>query len=482
MNMEANLSAMTAVGLPSNLASNTTAANSAQNQGVAAMKEYKWYNANYVPLELQCGIIRLEFPEAVRLSSDTLPEDLTVSVQIISNQLPIFDPPLNTLFSQTNDQLNCIQWDHLLSFPVKIRDLSLDALLVFTVHGSDNTVYGGTSMRLFDEYGSLKQGKQKLIVFRRTNGDPNVVYNANQTPGEYYDDFSSFDYEFQLEKTYEQFLKKNSLNSSSVVSTNNNNTLSPFPSSQSFSENIRKDWLDQLFLKRMQQFQSQKPIYNRTNLSPEEEQDNEMLLKYLEDSSFNFYHLEELEIKKFSYLIIELPTLTYPVFYEDKQYPSVDPHIPPTSFAEILKECIIGNDENTIEFQLTGRHFNPTWLTVVADWDMNQENISEEQNRRLSHNVRKGAADSTVKPNKDEKIRIDQIINSSVNSQMSSSDMDFIYRFRYSLTENKKALIKFLYALNWDEENEVNELPILLALWRERAPIDVADALKLLSK
>jgi phosphatidylinositol 3-kinase len=57
-----------------------------------------------------------------------------------------------------------------------------------------------------------------------------------------------------------------------------------------------------------------------------------------------------------------------------------------------------------------------------------------------------------------------------------------LHRFRYSLTDNKKALIKFLYALNWDEENEVNELPILLALWRDRSPIDVADALKLLSK
>ncbi len=135
-----------------------------------------------------------------------------------------------------------------------------------------------------------------------------------------------------------------------------------------------------------------------------------------------------------------------------------------------------------MEFQLTGKHFNPTWLTVVADWDMHQENLCEEQNRRLSHNVRKGAADSTVKPNKEEKARIDRIIQAVNSTQLSSSDMDFLYRFRYSLTENKKALIKFLYVINWDEENEVNELPILLALWRDRSPIDVADALKLLSK
>jgi phosphatidylinositol 3-kinase len=86
-----------------------------------------------------------------------------------------------------------------------------------------------------------------------------------------------------------------------------------------------------------------------------------------------------------------------------------------------------------------------------------------------------------VKPNKEEKSRIDRIIT-SVGNAMKPDEMDFLYRFRYSLTENKKALIKFLYALNWDEDNEVAELPTLLALWKERAPIDVADALKLLSK
>ncbi|RYH27857.1 hypothetical protein EON65_12930, partial [archaeon] len=58
----------------------------------------------------------------------------------------------------------------------------------------------------------------------------------------------------------------------------------------------------------------------------------------------------------------------------------------------------------------------------------------------------------------------------------------YFHRFRYSLTDNKNALIKFLYTVNWEEESEVAELPSLLALWREKAPIDVADALKLLSK
>jgi hypothetical protein len=50
------------------------------------------------------------------------------------------------------------------------------------------------------------------------------------------------------------------------------------------------------------------------------------------------------------------------------------------------------------------------------------------------------------------------------------------------LTENKKALTKFLFTVNWDEASEVAELPVLFSLWKARAPIDVADALRLLSK
>lgn len=34
-------------------------------------------------------------------------------------------------------------------------------------------------------------------------------------------------------------------------------------------------------------------------------------------------------------------------------------------------------------------------------------------------------------------------------------EMDLLYRFRYYLTENKKALIKFLLSVDWNVESEV---------------------------
>ncbi len=110
-----------------------------------------------------------------------------------------------------------------------------------------------------------------------------------------------------------------------------------------------------------------------------------------------------------------------------------------------------------------------------------QENLSEDQNRRLSQNARRGAADAFAKPNLVEKEKIDRTVQ-SVGNHMSVEEIDILYRYRYSLTENKKALTKFLFAVNWDEPSEVAELPVLFALWKQKAPIDVADALRLLSK
>lgn len=194
------------------------------------------------------------------------------------------------------------------------------------------------------------------------------------------------------------------------------------------------------------------------------------------------------------------------MLHEEKQYPTVSPHVPPTSQLELLASCIVDSDDQLVEFSLAGRPFSASMLTIVADWDMDQvrpvaayscpetgsdlssfflplrqENLSEEQNRRLSQNARRGAADATAKPNLAERELIDRVVT-RVGNHMSVDEIATLYRYRYSLTENKKALTKFLFAVNWDEDSEVAELPLLFSLWKQRAPIDVADALKLLSK
>lgn len=472
-------------------------------------KEYKWYNTHSLNLELQCSISRLEIPDYRR---QDLSLQLSVSAYIVCNQLAMFEPSVSTLFGTPSPALSStsasstsscrINWENTLNFPIKIRDLSLDSLLVITIETSEGVIYGGTSMRLFDDNGSLKQGKQKLLVFFDQPGDSNVIINKNLTPGEYYEIFAPNDYPFIMEKNLEKYR----LN------------INP-------NDNIKNQWLDRLLLKRIEAANtcedSIRLLKNSIAYTEEKkdinEKNRENILNFLdsciineevlEDLAKEYYgrNVDELELKKYPFLVIELPSLPYPVLYEERQYHSVDPHHPPSSMLDRLSSIITNpdtinsslhlistvnkdNDQKKkklnfapIEFSLTSRPFNPSMLNIVADWGMGMSNVYEEQFRKLSLHKSRSSTDINLKPNKEDKALIEQLIL-RVNPALNNQEMDFLYRFRYSLTDNKKALIKFLYSVNWEEESEVLELPTLLSLWKSKAPLDVADALKLLSK
>lgn len=95
-----------------------------------------------------------------------------------------------------------------------------------------------------------------------------------------------------------------------------------------------------------------------------------------------------------------------------------------------------------------------------------------------------GVDPTTMKPNMKEKEIIDKIVNATNPRllDLKPEEEVLVYRFRYSLTDNKKALTKYLMYVDWSSETEVNELPTLLSLWKSKAPIDISDALKLLGR
>ena len=181
---------------------------------------------------------------------------------------------------------------------------------------------------------------------------------------------------------------------------------------------------------------------------------------------------EQLDLQTFCNLVIELPMLPHDVLHDERLYQTVTPHVLPNSF-----NADIG-DGGVFEFNLTNRPFNS--LNIVADWDKDQPNLCEIQYRCLAHDMLRGSADPGIKPNLQDKERIDKIVQDArYNIANISEEMDLLYKFRYTLTENKKALTKFLLSVRWNIESEVEELSKLLTMWQ---PIDLADALKLLGR
>eukprot|EP01040_Poterioochromonas_malhamensis_P025913 gene25913-32455_t len=109
----------------------------------ALFKEYKWYNSCNIPLDLQCGILRLEMP--LDFTDAEALQDLYVTAQIVCFQIPAHDPPISTLFGVTSADRGVVSWDHVLSFPVKVRDLSYDSVIVLTVWTPDGRPFAGTT-------------------------------------------------------------------------------------------------------------------------------------------------------------------------------------------------------------------------------------------------------------------------------------------------------------------------------------------------
>lgn len=83
-----------------------------------------------------------------------------------------------------------------------------------------------------------------------------------------------------------------------------------------------------------------------------------------------------------------------------------------------------------------------------------------------------------LRPNDQENERIKEIINLPDFLTMSDQDKAIIWRFRYSLKDNSKALVKFLQSARLTDEKELKEVRNLFKQWQA---IELEDALPLLS-
>jgi phosphatidylinositol 3-kinase len=62
---------------------------------------------------------------------------------------------------------------------------------------------------------------------------------------------------------------------------------------------------------------------------------------------------------------------------------------------------------------------------------------------------------------------------------LTAEEKDMVWKFRFYLTRDKRALTKFLKCVVWTDPTEVRQAVDLLPLWVD---IDVDDALELLGK
>jgi phosphatidylinositol 3-kinase len=151
------------------------------------------------------------------------------------------------------------------------------------------------------------------------------------------------------------------------------------------------------------------------------------------------------------YLYIELPIFDFPLVFNEPEY--------------------------TFREEVTLREMDHHMIAVF-DSELFQDNPVENKHRRLARSHRTGPLDRELKPNAKLRDQINTILRYPPTKTLADDEKDLLWKFRFYLTREKKALTKFLRCVVWKDPTEAKQAVELLQLW---IAIDIEDALELLS-
>ncbi|XP_066993314.2 phosphatidylinositol 3-kinase catalytic subunit type 3 isoform X2 [Anabrus simplex] len=117
-------------------------------------------------------------------------------------------------------------------------------------------------------------------------------------------------------------------------------------------------------------------------------------------------------------------------------------------------------------------------VVTVPDYEILQENLVESKHHKLARSLRSGVSDKDAKPNASMRDTLHAIVAYPPTKQLTTEEQDFVWKYRFYLSNQKKALTKFLKCVNWKLNAEACQALDMLQQW---VPMDVEDALELLT-
>ncbi len=326
--------------------------------------------------------------------------------------------------SHTGHMVWCV-WDELVTFPVKVRDLDISTCLCVTLWCSDGAsfrVLGGSVMPLFNGYGRLVTVEECLAVSLETKAD--ALDKSREACGMNIAEFNSWDDGMRLrwlEKRQAQFRRGD-------------------------LENV--PWLDEV--------------------SSEVLKDGILALR------------SEQGQRRGLELNIRLPAFLHEVFFAD--YDTINlPGVHDTA-------SLSSRHRMTRETQASSLHAFMTsedtiiprndHLITFQDPEINKEPPVETMELKLARSMARKKENPHLRPNTQEKSELDRIIRYPPSKGLSRDERDIIWKFRYSITNDRNAITKFLKSVDWADAEEAAQAQKLMETW---ARIDVGDALEMLS-
>ena len=374
---------------------------------------------------------------------------------------------------------NTRSWNEWLQLPVLIKDCPASAQLAITVwdvrptsgQGGEGHAFpfGGTTLPLFDSKGTLQKGRQKCKIYRRRQADglattttPSIPYVKRRRRKE--DALRQTPEEEELERI-EKLFKKHEMN-----------------------EIPRVDWLDKLVFKAVhkksqeaEEAKRKQAVARRATKQAKKAERDRLLAQSNSDARLpELVHEDESEseedddddedLEQFI-LFVELPRWDFPVVFEDYEYgmPKAVRQFRDLAPAEVGSNATNDHDGQEDAADRIIRVYDPE--------QFQRDNPCEIKHRRLIRSDRNSYMDRDLKPNAKLRDELNDILSYEPTQEMTPDKKDIVWKFRYHLSKDKRALTKFVKATNWQDAAEVQQATDLIPSWAE---IDVDAALELL--
>lgn len=330
-----------------------------------------------------------------------------------------------TVYSEV--ALQGCSWSEWLVICAKYRDLPHDTMLSFLVYtlaegDPGPQLLGATSMAMFNKKGRLKTGRQKLKVWEG-QGQPTrpgslPVISPGKVPLKERGPTGQLEH---LLKLYHR------------------------------GDMPQVDWLDSLTLKEISKLLQQ--------------------------------HSSADSPRSGLQLVVELPSFPHAVLYHQLALaPSALGYTAPAALTAPLNMTFVRkpgtegeSSTRNVVIQSAG---GDTSNLLVHDPEVGRDNPAELKAQKLARSLQRGVIDRELKPNSEEKKRIAAVLRLPPNRLLHAEEKAMMWRFRFSLTQDKRALTKFLKCVDWSDVLEAKQAIELMQQW---AAIDTADALELLS-
>jgi len=337
-------------------------------------------------------------------------------------------------------------WEAVIQLALRWRDLPRDSYLLLEVLDWDGSVKYQSTFPFFSRYGRLKTGLQRVEL---TNQPLDPTRNYGLYPlvprSERKDEDRSF---VQHDPVW-----KASCILDQLARFEGNNQNFATAAGASFGAIPNVPWLDSM--------------------------EKESCIKILANMKMEDEYRRDLYETGSGALIVELPVFEIPIMHEETFYNT--PAEGASGGVTPLDMALYHKKQAAMSQSTPGVEFDPLDLIRFLDYENENDNPVEDKYRTLAHDLLRGLVDPALKPDREQRSKLAAIIDSP-SYHPTREEKDLLWRFRFSLVDNRRALTKFLLAVDWTVDSEVVQAAELLEQWRKRNPIEVTDALKLLGK